>query len=67
MHLSLCDRSVTEVRKCVIIASGLSADFEMKGYMLENNPVGLNRAEIKRVVGNQDNRLFREQQESKAL
>ena len=35
--------------------------------MLENNPAGLNRAEIERVVGNQYNRLLRQQQDSKAL
>ena len=60
-------KSVTELRKCVIIASGLSADFEMECRMLENNPTGLNRAKIERVVGNQYNRLLRQQQDSKAL
>ena len=35
--------------------------------MLENNPAGLKRAEIERVVGNQYNRLLRQQQDSKAL
>ena len=63
----LGDKSVIELRKCVIIVSGLSADFEMKCRMLENNPAGLNRAEIERVVGNQYNRLLRQQQGSKAL
>ena len=63
----LGDKSVTELRKCVIIVSGLSADFEMECRILENNPVGLNRAEIERVVGNQHNRLLRQQQDSKAL
>ena len=63
----LDDKSVTELRKCVIIVSGLSADFEMECRMLENNPAGLNRAEIERVVGNQYNRLVRQQQDSKAL
>ena len=63
----LGDKSVTELRKCVIIVSGLSADFEMECRMLENNPTGLNRAEIERVVGNQYNRLLRKQQDSKAL
>ena len=61
------DNSVTELRKCVIIVSGLSADFEMECRRLENNPAGLNRAEIERVVGNQYNRLLRQQQNSKAL
>ena len=63
----LGDKSVTELRKCVIIVSGLSADFEMECCILENNPAGLNRAEIERVVGNQYNRLLRQQQNSKAL
>ena len=35
--------------------------------MIENNPVGLNMAEIGRVVGNQYNRLLRQQHDSKAL
>ena len=51
----------------MIIVSGLSADFEMECRILENNPAGLNRAEIERVVGNQYNRLLRQQQDSKAL
>ena len=63
----LGDKSVTELRKCVIIVSGLSADFEMVCRILENNPAGLNRAEFERVVGNQYNRLLRQQQESKTL
>ena len=63
----LGDKSVTELRKCVIIVSGLSADFEMECRMLENNPAGLNRAEIERVAGNQYSRLLRQQQDSKAL
>ena len=32
----LGDKSVTELRKCVIIVSGLSADFEMGCRILEN-------------------------------
>ena len=63
----LGDKPVTEVRKCVIIVSGLSANFEMECRILENNPAGLNRAEIERVVGNQYNRLLKQQQDSKAL
>ena len=63
----LGDKSVTELRKCVIIVSGLSADSEMECRILENNPAGLNRAEIEGVVGNQYNRLLRQQQDSKAL
>ena len=35
--------------------------------MLENNPAGLNRAEIERIVGNQYNRLLGQQQDPKAL
>ena len=63
----LGDKSVTELRKCAIIVSGLSADFEMECRILQNNPTGLNRAEVERVVGNQYSRLFRQQQDSKAL
>ena len=63
----LGDKSVTELRKCVVIVSCLSADFEMECRMLENNPAGLNKAEIERVVGNQYNRLLSQQQDSKAL
>ena len=63
----LGDKSVTELRKCVIIVSGLSAGFKMACRILENNSAGLNRAEIERVVGNQYNRLLRQQQDSKAL
>ena len=63
----LSNKSVTELRKCVIIVSGLSPDFEMERRMLENNPAGLNRAEIERVAGNQYNRLLKQQQDSKAL
>ena len=63
----LGDKSVTELRKCVVIVSGLSADFEMECRMLENNPAGLNRADIERVVGNQYNRFLRQQHDSKAL
>ena len=33
----LGDNTVTELRKCVIIVSGLSADFEMECRILENN------------------------------
>ena len=50
----LGDKSVTELRKCVvIIVSGLSADFGMECRILENNPAGLNRAEIEHAVGKQ--------------
>ena len=50
-----------------MVLADLSADFEMECRMLENNPAGLNRAEVERVVGNQYNRLLRQQQDSKAL
>ena len=50
----------------MITVFGLSTDFEMECRILENNPVGLNRAEIERV-GNQYNRRLRQQHESKAL
>ena len=56
----LGDKSVTELRKCVIIVSGLSVDFDMECRMLENNPAGLNRAEVERVVRNQYIRLLRQ-------
>ena len=63
----LGDRSVTELRKYVIIVAGFSADYEIEARMLENNPAGLERAEIERVTGNQYNRLLRQQHDSKAL
>ena len=43
----------------MIIVTGLSADYEIEVQMLENNPSGLDRAEIERVVGSQYNRLLR--------
>ena len=63
----LGEKFVTKLRKCVIIVSGLSADFEMECRMLDNNPAGLNKAEIERVEGNQYNRLLRQQHDSEAL
>ena len=51
----------------MIIVAGLSVDNEDEVRMLENNPAGLERAEIDRVVGNQYNSLLRQQQDSKAL
>ena len=63
----LSDRSVTELRKCVIIVAEFSADYAIKVRMLENNPAGLERAEIERIVGNRYNRLIRQQQNPKAL
>ena len=55
----LGDRTVTELRKCVVIVAVLSADYEIEVRMPENNPTGLKRAEIERVVKNQHNRLVR--------
>ena len=51
----------------MIIVSGLFADFEMECRMLENNPASLNRDEIERVVGNQYNRLLRQQQNPEGI
>ena len=62
----LGDRSVTELRKCVIVVAGLSADYEIEVRMIENNPTGLDRAKIERAVGNQYNRLLRQQHDSGA-
>ena len=66
LHI-LGDRSVTELRKCVIIVAVPSADYQIKVRMIEKTTRGIERAEIKRVVGNQYNRLLRQQQDSKAL
>ena len=38
----------------MIIVEGLSAGFQTEVCMLENNATGLERAEIERVVGNQE-------------
>ena len=51
-------RSVTRLRKRMVIVAGLSVDYEIEVRMIENNLAGLERAEIERVVGNQCNRLF---------
>ena len=63
----LGDRFVTELRKCVVIVAGLSADYDIEVRMFEGNPAGLERDEIERVVRNQYNRLFNQQHDSKAL
>ena len=42
----LSDRSVTELRKCVIIVAGLSTDYHIECQMLSNNPTDLERADI---------------------
>ena len=42
----LGDKSVTKLRKCVTIVTGLSADYKTECHMLENNRASLNRAEI---------------------
>ena len=39
-----------QMRKCVTVVEGLSADYEIGCRMLENNPTGFERAEIERVV-----------------
>ena len=57
----LGNRSVTELRKCVIIVVGI------KVRILENNPAGLDRAVVERVEGNQYNMLLRQQHDSKTL
>ena len=49
----LGEKSVTDLRKCVIIVAGLCADYEMECRTLKNNPDDLVRSEIERVVGNQ--------------
>ena len=46
-------RFITQLIKCVIIVTGLSADYEIEVRVLQNNPTGLERSEIERVVGNQ--------------
>ena len=51
----------------MIAVAGLSANYKIEIRMLENSPAGLNRAEIERVVGNQYNRILRQQHDSKAL
>ena len=51
----------------MIIVNVLSADDGIEFRMHENNPVGLERAEMERVVENQYNRLSRQQHDSKAL
>ena len=51
----------------MIIEAGLSADYDIEVQMLENNPSGLDRAEIEGVVGSQYNRLIRQQHDSKAF
>ena len=48
----LDDKSVTKLRNYVIIVAGLSANYETEVRMLENNPTGLEKAEVERVVGN---------------
>ena len=52
----------------MVIVAGLSADYdEIEVRMLENSPASLDTAEIERVVGNQYNRLLRQQPDSKVL
>ena len=63
----LGDRPVSELRKCVIIVTVLPAGYEIGVRVLENNPAGLERTEIERVVGNQYIKLFRHQHDSESL
>ena len=49
----------------MVVVAGLSAECEIEVRMLENDP--LDSAEIERVVGNQYNRLLRQQHDSRAL
>ena len=51
----------------MIIVGALSANYEIEVRMLENTPASLDRVEIERVVGNQYNRLLRQQHDSIAL
>ena len=62
----LGDKPIKKLKKCVSWGE-LSAHYEIEVRMLENNPAGLERAEIECVVGNQNNRLLRHQVDSKAL
>lgn len=43
----LGDKSVTELRKCVIIVTGTSASHEMEYRMVDNNPAYLIRVLLK--------------------
>ena len=61
------DRPVKELRKCVTIVAGLSADYGIEVRMLENDPTSLEKGEIERAVEKQYNRLLRQQRDSKAL
>ena len=45
----LGDRSVTKLRKYVVIVTGLSADYEIEVRKYENNPACLERAGIERI------------------
>ena len=45
-------RSLKELRKCVFLVVGLSADYEIKSRMLKNNSTGLNRERFEHVVWN---------------
>ena len=45
----------------MIIVAGLSTDYEIECWMLNNNPIGLERAEIERAIGNPYKRFLRQQ------
>ena len=64
---TLGDISVIELRKCVIIVVGLSADYAAEVRVLDNNPTGLERTKVEYGVGKQCSRLLSQQQDSKAL
>ena len=51
----------------MIVVERYSADCDIEVRILDNNPPGLERAEIERVVRNQYNRLLRQKEDSKAL
>ena len=51
----------------MIIVAAFSADYEIEVRIFENNPVGLEKAEIEHVEENQYDRLLRQQHGSKTL
>ena len=61
------NKTISEMKQYVVIVVERSADYEMVCHILKNNAAGLSRAEIERGLWNQYNRLFWQQQDSKAL
>ena len=51
----------------MIIVAGLSAEYKNKAGIFKNNATAFEKAEIEHVVGNQYNKLFRQQHHSKLL